>query len=103
MVPSRTIGVRAMGNARWSTVDWDLHARATCSRSRHQIFTQRGMHRDLDPARVKYRESRDSEANPRSTPIILGVDETGSMGVLAEIIIKQGLGTIMGAIYDRKP
>jgi hypothetical protein len=58
---------------------------------------------DLDPTRIKYRESCDSEANPNSTPIILAVDETGSMGVLAEVIIKQGLGTIMKAIYDRRP
>ena len=92
-----------MGNARWSSVDWDHHARATGSRSRDDIFTQRGMHAELDPARIRYRESRDSEANPNSTPIIIGVDETGSMGVLAEIIIKQGLGTIMKAIYERKP
>jgi hypothetical protein len=51
----------------------------------------------------KFRESRDSENNPNSTPIIIGADETGSMGVLAEIIIRTGLGTIMKEIYDRKP
>ena len=92
-----------MGNARWSDADWQAHARATHSKSRSQIFTQTGMSPDLDPTRIKYRESCDSEANPHSTPIILAVDETGSMGVLAEIIIKQGLGTIMKAIYDRRP
>jgi hypothetical protein len=57
----------------------------------------------LNPANIKVRESCDSQLNPQSTPIILGVDETGSMGVLAEIIIKEGLGTIMKAIYDRRP
>jgi hypothetical protein len=92
-----------MGNARWSDADWRAHARAASCQSRSQIFTQSGMSPDLDPTRIKYRESCDSEANPDSTPIILAVDETGSMGVLAEVIIKQGLGTIMKAIYDRRP
>ena len=92
-----------MGNARWSDADWQAHARVARSQSRSQIFTQSRLAPELDPARIKYRESCDSEANPQSTPIILAVDETGSMGVLAEVIIKQGLGTIMKAIYDRRP
>jgi len=92
-----------VGNARWSDADWQAHARSARTKSRSQIFTQSGLAHELDPARIKVRESCDSEANPQSTPIILAVDETGSMGVLAEIIIKQGLGTIMKAIYDRRP
>lgn len=92
-----------MGNARWSDADWRAHARATGHKSRSEIFTQSGMAPELDPTRIKYRESCDSQANPDSTPVILAVDETGSMGILAEIIIKQGLGTIMKAIYDRRP
>jgi hypothetical protein len=92
-----------MGNARWSDTDWQAHAKATSSKTQSQIFTSSGMSPDLDPKTIKFRESRDSSANPNSTPIILAVDETGSMGVLAEKIIKSGLGTIMKAIYDRKP
>ena len=92
-----------MGNARWSDADWQAHARVARSKSRSQIFTQSRLAPELDPARIKVRESCDSEANPNSTPIILAVDETGSMGVLAEVIIKQGLGTIMKAVYDRRP
>lgn len=92
-----------MGNARWSDADWQAHARVARNQSRSEIFKQTRLAPELDPARIKYRESCDSEANPHSTPIILAVDETGSMGVLAEVIIKQGLGTIMKAIYDRRP
>src|SRR5262249_25766094 len=66
-------------------------------------FPQPDLAPGRDPPRIQVRESCDSEANPESTPIILAVDETGSMGVLAEVIIKQGLGTIMKAIYDRRP
>lgn len=92
-----------MGNARWSDADWQAHARRARSQSRSQIFSQSGLAPELDPTRFQVRESCDSAANPNSTPIILAVDETGSMGVLAEVIIKQGLGTIMKAVYDRRP
>lgn len=92
-----------MGNARWSTVDWDQHARATAPQSRSQIFTQSGIHDDLDPSKVKFREAVDSTANPSATPIILAADETGSMGILAETIIKTDLGIIMKELYDRRP
>lgn len=61
------------------------------------------MHEDFDPAKVEFRESRDSDKNPESTPIVIGSDVTGSMGMLAEQIIKKDLGPIMEMIYDRKP
>jgi hypothetical protein len=92
-----------VGNARWSDADWQAHATKARRKSRSEIFTQSSLAPELDPGRIPVRESCDSPANPDSTPIILGVDETGSMGVLAEVIIKQGLGTIMKAIYDRRP
>lgn len=92
-----------MGNARWSNVDWDQHARTTSTQTRQQIFTQGGIHPDLDPRNFKFRESVDSANNPLSTPIIIAADETGSMGELAEEIIKRGLGVVMKEIYDRKP
>jgi hypothetical protein len=57
----------------------------------------------LNPAKFAVRESCDSPSNPNSTPIIVAVDETGSMGYLATEIIKNGLGVIVNGIYDRKP
>jgi hypothetical protein len=92
-----------MGNARWSQSEWTAFSSATQQKSREEIFTSRTLDESLDPSKIKFRESVDSEANPESTPIILAADETGSMGELAEIIIKTGLGTIMESIYDRKP
>lgn len=92
-----------MGFGRWDDSDWDAHRQATSTKTRDQIFTARGLKDALDPAKIKFRESRDSQANPLSTPIVLAVDVTGSMGHLAETIVRKGLGTIMSAIYDKKP
>jgi hypothetical protein len=57
----------------------------------------------MDPMGVKMRESRDSDLNPESTPIIIASDVTGSMGYLAEHIIREGLGTLFEEILERKP
>lgn len=92
-----------MGNARWSQSDWATHAQQAQHKTQSQIFTQVSMHPDLDPKNIKVREAVDSPANPESTPIILAVDETGSMGILAEAIIKRGLGTIMASLYTHRP
>ncbi len=92
-----------MGNARWSQSDWATHAQAASHKTQDQIFTQNHIHADLDPKSIKVREAVDSVANPESTPIILAVDETGSMGYLAEQIIKKGLGTVMAALYKHRP
>lgn len=92
-----------MGNARYDDRSWNAYSAQTSRKSREQIFTQRQMHPDLDPSKFHYREAVDSSANPQTTPIILAADETGSMGILAETIIKSGLGTIMKELYARRP
>lgn len=92
-----------MGNARWDADDWKSYSTTTAKKTQSQIFTQTSTHQTLNTAAITVREALDSAANPQATPIIIGVDHTGSMGVLAETIIKHGLGTIMQEIYDRKP
>ena len=57
----------------------------------------------LDPAKIKMRESRDSDDDLASTPIIVGIDVTGSMGMLAEALVKRGLKPLFEEILDRKP
>ena len=92
-----------MGGTRWSPTDWDKYSTTTQTKSQQQIFTGKTMNADLDPKSIKVRESVDSPANPKSTPLIIAVDQTGSMGYLATEIIKTGLGVIMGEVYSRKP
>ena len=91
-----------MGRARWNPDDWDDYVASTASVSTYDLFAH-SMHKDLDPATIKMRESCDSDSNPLSTPIIVAVDDTGSMGYLAETLIRKGLGTLIEEIYLRKP
>jgi len=93
-----------MGSSIWDAKVYGSYSVKTASMSREEIFTNRsGCHDDLNPAKFDVRESCDSLQNPNSTPIIIGVDETGSMGFLAEEIIKKGLGVIVEGIRNRKP
>ena len=91
-----------MGTSRWSTDDWQGYSATTSAKSTAQIFTSNDLHADLDPKGTN-RESRDSDENPESTAIIIGCDVTGSMGIIAENLVRKGLGVLFEEIYDRKP
>lgn len=97
-----------MGGGRWSPDDW---SRYTTSRSYDSkttsgasgIYAASGINKDLDPKGITVRESRDSVDNPASTAIIIGLDVTGSMGMIADVIARNGLNTLLTEIYARKP
>lgn len=102
-----------MGNARWNNDDYQTYATATNYRSysREKVFSHHIDH-NLDPRNVRVgkgdrkglqlRESIISETNPDPTPIILGLDVTGSMGEVAEQIAKDELPKLMTAIHQQQ-
>ncbi|MCW3782481.1 hypothetical protein [Defluviimonas salinarum] len=93
-----------MGNGRWDAADWQSYSNSNVTgKSQAQVFTSRSMKPEFDPAKIAMRESRDSADNPASTPIILASDVTGSMGMIAEKLMRDGLNTLATGIYDRKP
>jgi hypothetical protein len=93
-----------MGGGNWSADDWSAYATKNVKgKTTQQVFGQYSIHDDLDPSRFGMRESRDSIDNPLSTPIIVGVDVTGSMGRLADTMVRNGLNTLCTEIYNRKP
>jgi len=91
-----------MGGVRWNEDDWKQASAATRGKRTEEIFTSAGMHPALNPYRVN-RESRDSPANPESNAIIVGLDVTGSMGIIADSMAREGLGTLVEEILKRKP
>ena len=92
-----------MGYQRFDDTDWQQFTSTTRSKPAAAIFTNNSIHPDLDPKGVVSRESRDSDLNPNSTAIIIDVDVTGSMGMLADYFVKEGLGNLFTHIYDRLP
>lgn len=92
-----------MGSSRWDAEDWKRSARATAGKRTEDVFSARGMKPELNPFGVGIRESRDSAVNPASTAIIVGLDVTGSMGMIADALARNGLGTMVEEILARKP
>src|SRR5215469_13579569 len=91
-----------MGSSHWST---DAYTEATrlrkaagkssfaysdCARASGRW----DIHPTLDPKSVTFRESRDSDAHPRSNAIAVLFDETGSMGGIP-LVFQQKLGELM--------
>jgi hypothetical protein len=91
-----------MGNSSWSSSAYATYSTTVADMSAQQIFKSKGLHRLLDP-KGAVREARDSEANPNSTPVIIGVDVTGSMGFIAEYLVRTGMGDLMNSILQRRP
>lgn len=99
-----------MGNARWDDDEYRSYASTTNYRSlsRDEVFSH-SVDEKMDPRNVKVgkgerkglqlRESIISEHNPNPTPIILGLDVTGSMGAVAEQIAKTELPKLMTEIH----
>lgn len=92
-----------MGYTSWEPAAWTSYAAATSVKSTEEIFKSRSIKKDLDPFGVVVRESRDSAANPESTAIIVACDVTGSMGVIADYLVRTGIGIFFEEVLNRKP
>ncbi|WP_422001904.1 hypothetical protein [Reyranella sp.] len=92
-----------MGYSRWDSSTWRGHSAGHSGLRREEIFRRRSLDRDLDPRGVRMRESRDSTFNPQSNAVIVALDVTGSMGMVAEVIARQGLGTLVEEMLVRLP
>ncbi len=98
-----------MGSGRFTDTDWGNYQSNIAGKTINQVFKQTGMkstndpRTSFDPKTIAVREARDSADHPASTPIIIAFDVTGSMGVIPHYFVKEGLGTLMKEIFDRKP
>ena len=69
-------------------------------KSREEIYNRNFMCPEMDPRHIKIREARDSEEHPNSYLLCLVLDQTGSMGIIPEILIKEILPDIVQSIID---
>ena len=96
-----------MGSGRWDDNSRATYrsyaATAAATTNVREVYRSNSMKKSLDPKGITVRESCDSEENPNSNAIIIGLDVTGSMGMIAHSIAKEGLGTLIEGILDEKP
>lgn len=92
-----------MGSSRWEASDWEDYTTKIDSKTIDEVFAEKGLAEELDPKKIRLRESRDSALNPNSSAIIVALDVTGSMGYLADNLVKKGLGVLFKEILSRKP
>ncbi|SHM68989.1 hypothetical protein [Cryptosporangium aurantiacum] len=99
-----------MGSGRWSSDVYSAaeNYRAATGRSAFAYSDSgaRRVHPSLDPRGVTARESRDSDEHPRSTPIAVLFDVTGSMGAVPRVLqtkLPQLLGLLLRKAYVPDP
>jgi len=94
-----------MGSGRWSASEWGTYttSRSYSTKSTKEIYGKTSLDEDLNPKGVALRESRDSDDNPASNAVIVGLDVTGSMHSVLDVMARQGLNTLATEVYERKP
>lgn len=92
-----------MGYSKWSDDAYDFLKDTRAGASADDIFTNNRAGRASDqmlPTGVKFRESRDSDIHPDSLAITVFLDETGSMGRIPEVLVREKLGPLMNTLID---
>lgn len=89
-----------MGSTRFDPGAYASYASAT--RSHTTASYAKTAKAAFSPKEIKVRESVRSDLNPYPTPIIVGLDVSGSMGVVVEAM-RKGLGTLFEEIIKRDP
>lgn len=92
-----------MGYGSYSAADWSkLKASRNLSQgsSVEEVFVNRACDPKYDPRYIGTRECFDSEDHPNSTPIVVGLDVTGSMGYLAVEVATKALNELIMKLYS---
>jgi hypothetical protein len=89
-----------MGHGTYSVTNSVARSATYDSMDLNDIFTRDTIDNAMNPHGVLVRESRDSVDHPNSFPVIIALDETGSMGKIPEYLVKKGFVHIMSQIID---
>lgn len=92
-----------MGFRSYSYEDWSTYTSATHKKTTAELYTSKKGHPDMDPrVFTGVRECRDSDQHPETTPIIMAIDNTGSMGETADTLARKVIGVTLGELITRK-
>ena len=92
-----------MGYGSYSASDWSrLKSSRNLSdtQSVDEIFQRRACNPKFDPKYIGTRECFDSEEHPNTTPIVVGLDVTASMGYLAVEVATKALNQLIMKLYS---
>ena len=92
-----------MGHGSYTAADWSKLRNSrnlSSSSDQKEIFKSRQCDPRFDPKFIQVREARDSQDHPESTPIIIGLDVTGSMGYLSQKVATEALNETMMKLYS---
>lgn len=92
-----------MGYGSYSAADWSkLKASRQLSNTNRvdEIYISKSCNPKFDPRYIGTRECFDSDDHPHSTPIVVGLDVTGSMGYLAVKVATEALNELIMKLYS---
>lgn len=91
-----------MGGSASSSTQWASYTQTSGVRgqSTSQIYTSQTIKPTLDPKKFEVRESRDNAHQPETTPIIIGLDITGSMSHLLKTLATE-IGTFASSVFEK--
>lgn len=90
-----------MGYSRYDHATYSAYAKHTSTMT-DSDYTATTITPKFDPKQITVRESKASDINPHPTPVMVGLDVTGSMGRVVEAM-RKGLGTLFEQTIARKP
>lgn len=88
-----------MGKGHWSDDVYSSISSNYTNKSTDDIFAK-VVSDDMLPNKFTIRESRDSDDHPNSLAVMVFLDDTGSMGMIPDDIVRNELRTLMNTIID---
>lgn len=92
-----------MGYGSYSAADWSKlksSRQLSNTQSVQEVFKNLRCNPKFDPKFIETRECFDSEDHPNTTPIVVGLDVTGSMGYLAVEVATKALNDLIMKLYS---
>lgn len=92
-----------MGYGSYSAADWSklkTSRQLSNTNTVGEVFKRKSCDPKYDPRYIGTRECFDSDDHPNSTPIVVGLDVTGSMGYLAVEVATKALNELIMKLYS---